>query len=172
MSFSKARALYLSAMHYHKEDGYLQGARDYLTEMYRKNFKRREELPILLNELTTYARAYQLTGNECVSVARRINIPINDDFQLSGEIPRIDLVTTPGGYAVWLFSRNQRPWRNELRMPIIQHRFAQTLGVDVQEIRVGFYFFSRAIYDSECYTRATIDNALRECEALGGILTA
>ncbi len=171
MSFSRARALYLSAMRYHKEGDDLDSARDYLTEVYRKNFKRLEELPILLRELTSYASRYQSAGNAYITVGRRISIPVSADFELGGEIPRVDLVTT-GGYAIWLFSRIQRSWRNELRMPLIQFHFAQTLGVDAQQIRVGFYFFSPATYESECFLQPAIDNARRECQGIGRVLTA
>jgi hypothetical protein len=57
-------------------------------------------------------------------------------------------------------------------MPVIQYQFAQTLGVDTQNVTVGFYFFDRASYESERYSQATIDAAIRESRRLGKILRA
>ena len=125
----------------------------------------------LLNELNLYVDAYQASGNTIASLGTRIGITIDPDFQLTGEIPRIDLVPS-GGYAVWLFSRTTNQWRDELRMPIIQYYFAQTLGVDISSVSVGFYFFSAARYDSYQYSDTTIEAARRECRSLGAILRA
>jgi hypothetical protein len=171
LSFSRALALYLSARKYHQENDDLTTARDYLIDMYRRNFVRPEELLKLLDELGRYAAAYRATGNTIIKLRTRISITIDADFELTGEIPRLDLVPN-GGYAVWLFSRNTNQWREELRMPIIQLYFARTLGVAVSGVSVGFYFFTAARYESYRYPQTQIDAAMRECRRLGVVLRA
>ena len=171
LRFSRAQALYLSARKFHKQNDNLTAARDYLIAVYRRNFLQPKEMLKLLNELDLYAGAYQATGNTITNLGARISITIDSDFQLTGEIPRIDIVPS-GGYAIWLFSRSDRQWKDELRMPIIQYYFAQTFGVDISSVSVGFYFFTAARYDSNRYSQAKIDNARRECRSLGAILRA
>jgi hypothetical protein len=171
LSFSRALALYLSARKYHQENDDLSSARDYLIDVYRRNFVRPQEMLKLLDELERYAAAYRASGNTIIRLRTRISITIDTDFQLTGEIPRLDLVPN-GGYAVWLFSRSANQWRDELRMPLIQLYFAQTLGVAASGVSVGFYFFSAARYESYRYPQTKIDAAMRECRRLGIILRA
>jgi hypothetical protein len=169
VSFSRAQALYLSARRYHQTNDDISAARDYLIDIYRRNFVRPQEMLKLLDELERYAAAYQATHNTIIRLRTRISMAIDADFQLTGEIPRLDLVPN-GGYAVWLFSRSTNQWREELRMPIIQLYFAQTLGVPVNGVRVGFYFFTAARYESYRYPQTRIDTAMSECRRLGTIL--
>ena len=101
----------------------------------------------------------------------RILAPISPDFELTGEVPRLDIA--PGdSYYVWLFRKAEEEWRHELRMPILQAQVAGRMGVGSEKVAVGFYFFQEGEYENVCYQPHEIDTAMGEARQIGKSLAS
>jgi hypothetical protein len=165
LRMSRARALHLAAFEFHRRGENHAGAAQYLDSLYHRHFKRPELLGALDDQLTDYVMGYRSNGYAAFEFQTRVSIPVDGELQLSGEVPRADLAPN-GGYAVWLFGKAPYLWRSELRMPLLQSAYAEKMMTTYEQVRVGFYFFETATYESTCYAAAELLEARREAEML------
>jgi hypothetical protein len=68
----------------------------------------------------------------------RLAFNLGHNFELGGEISRIDLDIGSGGYNGVLLGNRAISWRGELRFPLIQRALAKVLQRPEGEIHVGF----------------------------------
>jgi hypothetical protein len=169
--FSKVRALHYAVYEFHRTDGDLSRASDYLYTLYHRNFKTTGDYARLDDQLAEYAAWYRLSGFIVVEYRLQAAIPLGSGVQLVGEIPRLDLDPT-GGYAVWLFGKKPNEWRGELRMPLLQAGFAQRMGVRLDQVAVGFYFFETGDHERECYDSSAVAAAQEEAATVASALAA
>jgi hypothetical protein len=171
MRMSRLRALQLAVYAFHRQGDDTDGAARHLAELYERNFRRPEHLPVLEEQLAMYVAAYRQSGLIPFVVRDRIVIPISDSVLLTGEVPRVDMAPG-GGYAVWLLSRGPFPWRTELRIPLLQATYAEKMGVGESRVGVGFYFFETGHYEDARYSREDLLAARSEAAALARSLVA
>jgi hypothetical protein len=145
----------------------LPAAMDYLE----KGFAKRGFTDKSLTEFSDYLQGYHdeyVQNNskiiEQTALGDRISMSIGADFVLSGEIDRIDL--TADGYAVWIVDKEDREWRDALRMPLLQSHYASEMGAPLAEVSVGFYFFDTQAYESARYTNTQVRSAVLEVTGL------
>ncbi|GEM_PF-912297 len=68
----------------------------------------------------------------------RLAFNLGHNFELGGEISRIDVDTRSGGYRGVLIGNQPSDWRRQLRVPLIQRALAAKLQRPELEISVGF----------------------------------
>jgi hypothetical protein len=162
--FSKHRALQLAIYRYHTRGGNVGEAVAHLGDLYRK-FKDRRDLPDRERQLYQYVTSFLQLGSIVASQRLRLSANVVANLDITGEIPRLDLVPS-GGYAVWLFTKEHYQWAAELRMPILQRHFAKAMKVPSEQVTVGFYAFDIASHRSHLYSSDEIDRAVNECLTL------
>ncbi|MGR3175465.1 MAG: hypothetical protein ACUZ8N_12825 [Candidatus Scalindua sp.] len=163
---SRYRGWQLATRNYHKNNNELQKATIYLIECFEKNFvvnKRSEKLlEDHISKLRNYINDFCRLKHQNIEVSKRIEIPIKFRNFIKGEIPRIDFKLN-GGYAVYLFIKEDVPWESELRFPIIQDYYANEIGCSLNEVSVGVYCFESEKHVSKIYSKVEVGNALTEC---------
>jgi hypothetical protein len=162
---SKHRILQLAALEFHRRHEDPDAAYTYFQEHFTQNFKNLSDLPSFQAQLTRYCQQFSTLGMIVASIKTRISISISQQLEIVGEIPRLDLAAD-GGYAGWLFGKQQFEWRNELRWPMLQQHFAMRMGVSSRLVSVGMYFFEAGIYQQTRYSDAEIARASAECRRL------
>jgi hypothetical protein len=171
---SKYLTLQRAALHYHKEKGNLESAREYLQDAYARQFKDQRSLQGSLDKLNNYAGAFKRSGNIVFKVRDQLTLSLPEtlsrEISLTAQIPRLDLTTK--GYAVWLFSKEPADLRSELRLPLIQDAYSRKLSAALNEITVGFYDFSTSNYESYSFTQREINRSTAELRQLLGRLVS
>ncbi len=164
--FPKILVLYLAVYKYHRGQSDLYKALTYFEEIYRSKFKHVGDIDLWLNRLVEYDGAYKASQYLNFKVKYRTKI-ICGDIQVTGEIPRLDMDKSgEREYAAWLFTRGSGPWRDELRMPLIQAQVALQMHVPSNGVSIGVYNFDTGFYDRECFDRPTIERAQAELTQL------
>lgn len=165
---SKIRALHQAAFRYHRPGQTLPAAEHYLQQAFSTRFKTAARLDKFIEYLAEYDRTFQSSGNVVIKVMLRLQRPLSPSVTLLGEVPRLD-IAAGGGYAAWLFSEYPRAWQDELRMPLIQAYLSRLMGVSLDRVTVGFYFFATAAYESCSYDPETVAQAIGEVEQIAAI---
>lgn len=161
---SKFRALTYAVCRYHAPGGDLAGATRYLEERYRKRFTR-VSLDILQDQLAEYTREFRATGNTAIKSLLKVCIGLTDEFELRGEVGRLD-ITPSDRYAAWLLVKEAGDWRSDPRMPLLQGHFADVWDISPAQVTVGVYDFSLARHQAVSFSRAQIERARSETLAL------
>ena len=68
----------------------------------------------------------------------RLTFNLGHNFELGGEVSRIDVNIVSGGYKGILLGDRPEDWRHQLRFPLIQRALAHQLQRPESEISVGF----------------------------------
>jgi hypothetical protein len=163
---SKQRILQLAALEFHRRHEDSNAANAYFQQHFRKNFKNTTDLPFFEAQLARYCQQFISLGMAVAAIKPRISMPISSRMEIVGEVPRLDLASD-GGYAAWLFGKQQVAWRGELRWPMLQRYFATSMGVSVSLVSVGMYFFEAGIYERTRYSDTEIVEASAECRRIG-----
>ena len=138
-------------------------ARDYLGTRFTKNFRNVNDLAKYAQWLQLYMREFRALGNNFVNVRDNITIPLPIRFSgltVSGQAARIDLDRT-GGYAVWVFVRDERDWKHNPRMPLLQLAYSQKLGVGLDDVSVGTFDFVTGRHTSVRYSLIQVNKVQR-----------
>jgi hypothetical protein len=166
---SAYRVWQLATRKIHQPSGGLETAVDYLEDHFRRNFKASKRNDERLNDLTekllAYDRDFDRLGQHVVELGKRVRIRLDSDSFLTGEVPRLDLVSS-GGYAVYLFEKESQGWQHELRMPILQRCFANELQCPSAQVSVGIYCFNDDRHYSHVYSTSQIGEAWNEALSL------
>jgi hypothetical protein len=147
-------------------------AQEYLEEKIVANFEQTDDLTQYSQKLQEYAQQFRALGNIFLRVRDNIAVPIPprfDSVTVSGQAARVDLVPS-GGYAVWVFNRNEPDWQSDPRMPLLQFAYSRKLGVSPDEVRLGAYDFKAATHFSRRYSNAEILDARHQLEYLLNLL--
>ena len=90
----------------------------------------------------------------------RLNLPLDGEVVLGGEISRIDMI--PTGYrAVLLMARAPARWKQELRMPLIQLAVANRYDRPAADVRVAVQLLDGSGLDESAFPTSVRDDALR-----------
>ena len=94
----------------------------------------------------------------------RLNLALDGEVALGGEISRIDMI--PTGYrAVLLMARAPARWKQELRMPLIQLAVANRYDRPAGDVRVAVQLLDGNGLDEGAFPTGVRDDALRSAIA-------
>jgi hypothetical protein len=94
----------------------------------------------------------------------RLNLPLDGEVALGGEVSRIDMI--PTGYrAVLLMARAPARWKQELRMPLIQLAVANRYDRPATDVRVAVQLLDGNGLDEGAFPTGVRDDALRSAIA-------
>ena len=88
-----------------------------------------------------------------------LNFNLGHNFELGGEISRIDVDIESGGYKGVLLGDRPVDWRRQLRFPLIQRALADKLQRPEAEISVGFQNIDATQLDIISFPRVILDEA-------------
>jgi hypothetical protein len=95
----------------------------------------------------------------------RLNLPLEADIVLGGEISRID-ITRRGYRAVLLGHRFLARWKQESRMPLIQLAVADRYQRSADEVRVAVQLLDGSALDETSFNSADRNEALTAATSL------
>ena len=89
-------------------------------------------------EFDSYLRWYRLQQPIVASHRVRLEFSLGSGIILGGEVSRVDVDVSSGGYRAVQLGTPRSGWRSELRMPLIQLGIADKYQRGAAEVRVGF----------------------------------
>jgi hypothetical protein len=153
----------IAALHYHK----LLGDREAAINHYRdlvKNFKdtpsNQKKQELYVEYLNDYFDDYERMGYSPFERHKRVSIDVGFDFQVVGEIPRLDIIPT-GGIGLFLFAKEELNWQSELRFPLLQGYLSSESGYPLEEVSVGVYCLEARVHQSMVFAREEVEAAIR-----------
>ncbi len=150
---------------YHRTNQNLALAERYLDSKFRRTFAGGQGLERRLLEfkahLGVYAQEFIGLGHNALGVSERLSMDLGHGVSMTGEIGRVDLVIS-GGYAAYLFLKEQTQWRDELRMPLLQANFADKFSVPTVLVRVGVYTLELGEHEDTQFSQRYVAGALQE----------
>ncbi|MFT3754098.1 MAG: hypothetical protein QM800_14890 [Paludibacter sp.] len=147
---------------YHKENS-LEKAILYLQSQclnFANSKKNRDRTENLILKLIDYDRSYTQLKFLPEKVQGRLNMDIEHNNYLSGEIYRVD--KTIDGYAITLMLRQDKIWQNELRFPLLQRFYSDKLKCPINAIRIGVYNYEKGMHEYTSYDESTLTSAWEE----------
>ena len=147
---------------YHKENRldkailYLQGQ----CLNFANTKKNRDKTESLILKLIAYDKNYTQLNFLPQKILGRLNIDIEYNNNLSGEIYRVD--KTCDGYAITLMLREDKIWQNELRFPLLQRFYSDMFKCPANKIKVGVYKYDKSEHEYITYDESTLNNAWDE----------
>ena len=131
------QAARLAINHFHAT-GNAASARRYLKSiMDRLNLRNIVRRRDALRQLESYVDWCMQERPIVLARKLRIELFLGPRAVLCGEVSRVDLDRSSGGYRAILLGDAQTGWRDELRMPLLQRAAAQKMQRDEDEFRVG-----------------------------------
>ncbi len=149
--------------HFHKEQD-LDSGLDYLENglsNFNDNRANNTKREMLLNKFKNYAHEYLNLGFENIKTNGRLNINIQHNNFLTGEIFRIDR-TSEEGFAITLMNRFDDIWTTELRFPLLQIYFSNYYKCAFDLIKVGVYNFEEEIHEYTSFDELDLNKAWEE----------
>lgn len=101
----------------------------------------------------------------------RLAFNLGHNFELGGEISRIDVNIESRGYKGVLLGGRPADWRRQLRFPLIQRALAEKLQRPEAEISVGFQNIDGTQLDTISFSRAVLEEAEDRARRLALILS-
>lgn len=138
-------------------EGYFDGA----CARFAKSARMQRKIQDYRQGLREYVEQFRRSGHTFVAVGVRISLDLGSDIQMTGEVSRVDVITS-GGYGAYLIGRVSEQWETELRMPLLQHYFADEFNVDVEDVRVGVYSVDWGCHRERLFPRGEVSAAVRE----------
>lgn len=89
-------------------------------------------------EFDSYLRWYASHQPIVASYRVRLGYALGSGVILGGEVSRVDVDATRGGYSAVLLGNPRPNWQSEIRMPLIQLGVADRYQRGAAEVRVGF----------------------------------
>jgi hypothetical protein len=170
---SAYRIWQLATRIYHQKNDDLDAAQKYLESNFWNTFKKTKNSERRLNDwqeqLEKYAKDFKKLKHHVVDVGKRITFPFTAKVAMGGEIPRVDLIPG-GGHAVYLFSKKDDNWTNELRMPLLQDFYARSFGAPSNEVSIGVYCLETSNHVSKTFGPQSIKEAKEEINEIAKIL--
>lgn len=164
--FSKMQCLRLSCYFFHKPNQDFGTAQEYLETMFLKNFTNTDDLSEHVMLLQQYVEEFEKLGNSAIRCRDRIKIELPaklaGSVRVSGEISRVDL--TEQGYSVWMIGRGFGDWKEDLRFPVLQGFYADSLAAPIDEVSVGVYDFESGHHESAVFEEAIVISTMSQLE--------
>ena len=117
----------------------------------------------LANRATANLESYiEWCNHESPAVSNwkfRLTFNLGHNFELGGEVSRIDVVIESGGYKGVLLGDRPPGWRHQLRFPLIQRALADQLQRRESEISVGFQNIDGTQLELISFPRLMLDEA-------------
>lgn len=88
-------------------------------------------------EFDSYLRWYASHQPIVASYRVRLGYALGSGVSLGGEVSRVDVDATRGGYSAVLLGNPRPNWQSEIRMPLIQLGVADRYQRGAAEVRVG-----------------------------------
>jgi hypothetical protein len=101
----------------------------------------------------------------------RLTFNLGRNFELGGEVSRIDVDIESGGYKGVLLGNPPVDWRRQLRFPLIQRALAAKLQRPELEISVGFQNIDGTQLEFISFPRVVLDEAEDRARRLTSILS-
>lgn len=101
----------------------------------------------------------------------RLTLNLGHNFELGGEVSRIDVDIESGGYKGVLLGDRPTDWRRQLRFPLIQRSLADQLQRPESEIFVGFQNIDGTQLESISFPRLMLDEAENTARELATTLS-
>lgn len=130
--------------HYHQEQDFRVGL-DYLQNgilSFNNTKQNREKGEKLMKKLEKYVFSYSKLGFNYIGSNSRLNIDIEHNNSVTGEVFRIDS-TKEGGYAITLLNRTDEIWAHELRFRLLQIHYSNIYKCPYDLVKVGVFNFER-----------------------------
>jgi len=157
---------------FHKQND-LSKAINYLEKSFSNradNSKNRNEVARFISSLDGYAGEFNKKGFTLLDRRKNIHIDLNSKVFISGQIPII-YMNTKGGFSVYFFSQIGIGWEGELRFPIVQKYFAETVyGVDLNKIEVGIFSTANDKFSQQTFSENEVNDADKELKKIGKVI--
>jgi len=167
-SFSMNKTWKLAIKKYHQANRDKELAFNHFEEMFDRNFvlnnQNRQRRELLLEKLERYISNYNTLGFEYYDYTNRVTIDINHGNVITGEIFRLDKTTD--GLVVTLFQNEDSIWIKELRYPLLQIYYSNTLQIPTDKIKVGIYDFAAEKHEYNTFDELTLIQAQNEVRNL------
>jgi hypothetical protein len=89
----------------------------------------------------------------------RLDLDLSSGWTLGGEVSRVDVDLSSGGYRGILIGNRPNNWRSQVRMPLIQRALAARLQRPETEILVGFQKIDGSALEVASFPRMILDDA-------------
>jgi len=164
-TFGYNQAVKLAIYTYHAAND-SQTAKQYLKDRL-KRFADANRITQCKSVLTSYIDWAESEGVIVADCKVRLNLPLDNDLILGGEISRVDIAPDDDSY--WAVILGERPagWRRELRLPLIQHEIASKYARPASRVRVGFQSLDGSDLTVAQFTKEQIENSLEEAGGIG-----
>jgi len=120
--------------------------------------------------LKSYLKWAQSSGIIVAHWRVRLNLLLEWDVVLGGEISRVDVVPESDTYQAIILGDRPRDWKDELRFPLIQHEMAAQYHRPVNQMRVGYQNVDGSELLTVQYRKKEIEDALEEATEIAKIV--
>lgn len=117
-------------------------------------------------ELDAYVTWFNGARRTVADYKVNISLDIGRNWILGGEVSRVDLDLTGGGYSAILLGEANPNWKTEVRMPLIQIAIAQRLGRAEGEIMIGVQDLDGSNLRTTAYSPEQRRKAITTAQAL------
>jgi len=159
-TFGYKQAVKLAIYTYHASND-SQTARQYLKDKL-KRFADANRVAQCKDVLTSYIDWAESEGVIVADCKVRLNLPLENDLVLGGEISRVDIDPDDDSYRAVILGERPTGWRKELRFPLIQHEIASKYARPVGRVRIGFQNLDGSDLAAAQFTKEQIETSLEE----------
>lgn len=117
-------------------------------------------------EFESYLRWYTAQRPIVASHRVRLGLSLGSGIILGGEVSRVDVDVTSGGYRAVQLGTPRAGWRSELRMPLIQLGIADRYQREAAEVRVGFHHLDGSNLSLVSFSEAELQAAERSARGV------
>lgn len=167
-TFGYNQALKLAIYTYHSANNSLV-AKQYLSDKL-KRFANADRIDQCKNNLAAYVAWAELEGVVVADCKVRLNLPLEEDLILAGEISRVDVDPDGDTYRAVILGARPAAWRKELRLPLIQQEISSRYARPVSQVRVGFQNLDGSDFAITQFTKIQIEEAMEEASGIGKIV--
>ena len=159
-----AQVVKLAIYKYHSLQGNRQGSLAHFDQLVSTRLTNVQRIAQARLQLQAYIDWVEHSGVIVADHRVRLNLPLEGEVALGGEISRIDMI--PTGYrAVLLMARAPARWRQELRMPLIQLAVASRYDRPAADVKVAVQLLDGNGLDEGAFPTDVRDDALRSAVA-------
>lgn len=154
---------------YHDQD--IGVAMDYLNAAYTRRGFKEKGLDEYRGYLLTYHMRLQEQPITLVEVEDKINLSIGPEIIIGGKVGRLS-ITDDLILEVCLFvEHTPDDIFSQLRMPLLQHYYAQTTCFPLEQVQVGAYDFDLGRYSYISYSAKQVQQSWEEARVLGDTIS-
>ena len=121
--------------------------------------------------LREYHRSFASLHHRFIRSSLRVSATLAQNVVSSAEVGRIDM-TGPGYAFCLLLKAIGSNWRDDIRMPLIQHLVATELRVPVEMVQAGVYTIEDERHQWHTYSASEVRSARARASQLGAQIVA